>query len=760
MGDGPADAIGRARRRRRHGLVIVLLGATLAVPLWGPTARAAHLPQCMGRAPTAVTMGGGGTIKGTPGNDVIVGTAGDDLISAGGGNDIVCAGAGKDSVVSGDGDDRIDGGAGKDNLKGGAGNDLLAGADGNDQVTGGEGDDLLDGGAGIDKLDGGLGTDSCGGESQVGCEAARHATLVVGETFAVPTSNPAVNTNGSTHAYWEIMYNGLLALDESGTPVPELATEVPTVANGGIADGGATYTLHLRDDVFWHDDDPAGVRRPLTATDVKFTFEKALFGFHARAQNMVSALASWDPVARVASIDVVDPLTVRFRFAQPYAPLLKQLNVTEAPIIPAHRYAGLPAAAYDAQGNPTLTTLNANTIGTGPMMFASSTATQATVVRNPRYFRTGLPYLDAIVMRPLPDDTARFNALASGEVDWVWDVPNPNVAALQADPAFGTTSTQSLGGGPNSIDQFIFNLTVSGTGTPSLPKPDEPARYGQIGGNNPTLTAPPHPILGALDPIDPDGAEGPAPAEPRGLLVRRAIASAIDRDGYLQIGRNGIGTVATAPISSEIPFHATDIALPGFDPVTADGLLDAAGWNGPRTEAGVRTSVGVPGLSDGTPFAIRMLQGSLIFTARVAELDADLADVGIDLQVEVDSVNASSRVFVHRNFDTYILNLAQGYDPHIGVRRQYHSDQVRTTGTPNNAPGYKNALVDSALDQAARTIDPAERFALYHDFQVQVAHDLPYVWLIETPNVRGYTARCTGFQAFTGLFAESAYCTS
>ena len=132
--------------------------------------------------------------------------------------------------------------------------------------------------------------------------------------------------------------------------------------------------------------------------------------------------------------------------------------------------------------------------------------------------------------------------------------------------------------------------------------------------------------------------------------------------------------------------------------------------------------------------------------------------MGIDLQVEIDSVNATNRVFVHRNFDAYILNYAQGYDPHIGVRRQFHSDQVSTTGTPNNAPGYKNAAVDADFDQAVQTIDPAVRFAKYHDFQVQVAHDLPYVWLIETPNVRGFTAKCAGFKVYTGLFAESAYC--
>jgi peptide/nickel transport system substrate-binding protein len=744
--------LSRPPARRARALAACALAAVLVSPVALSAASASHLPSCFGYTPTATPVARGGVIVGTEGDDVILGTPGNDRISGGGGDDIICALGGSDVIAGGAGIDEIDAGAGNDRVSGGDGDDLLSAGAGNDLVAGSLGDDLVRGQEGLDATSGGPGADACEGESSAGCEGAPRPRLVVGETFAIPTTNPAVSTAGSVHAYWEIMYNGLLALDEEGNPIPELAIEVPTVANGGILNGGATYILRLRDDVFWHD----GVQ--FTAVDVKFTFEKALLVHHARTRNMASALASWNPTTQTASIDVLDPFTVRFRFANPYAPLLQQLNVTEAPIIPAHRYAGLPASAYDARGNPTLATLNANTVGTGPFMYGGVTPTEARVVRNPRYFRAPRPYLEEIVMRPLIDEAARFNALSTGAVDFVWDVPNPNVAALETNPGFRVEATQSLGGGPNSIDQLIFNLTLRGTGTPAAPNPQDPARYGQVGSPHPDRVAPPHPILGALDLVDPDGPGGPAPAEPRGLLVRRAVFHAIDREAYLNEGRNGIGTIATAPISSELPQHATDIQFPDFDPAEANRLLDAAGWNGPRTADGFRTSRGVPGLPDGTPLRLLMLVPSNIFTARIALIDADLAAVGIDLQVEVDAANANNRVFVHRNFDIFLLNYAQGYDPHIGVRRQYHSDQVSIFGTPNNAPGYKNALVDAAFDQAVQTIDPARRFELYHAFQVQVAHDLPYVWLIETPNVRGWTAKCYHFEVHTGLFAERAYC--
>ena len=563
----------------------------------------------------------------------------------------------------------------------------------------------------------------CGGGGAV----TRGGTLVVGETFASnATTNPAATTGGGNHAWWETMYNGLLTLDEAGKPSPELAKVVPTVANGGITNGGATYTLQLRDDVFWHDSTVATPHQ-FTATDVKFTFEKVLLNLHARAKNMNGPLGYTAATCLASNIVVVDPFTVRFDFTDPYIPFLQQLNVTEAPMNPA---SALPAFPPGVAGCPSQAAADTVKVGTGPFKFDSINSPSAgdgIVVRNPNYWRPGLPYLDKIVMRPFTTDGPRTSALATGAVDFVWDVPNQSVATFQANPQFRTAATQSLGGGPNSIDQVIFNLWASGS----------PVANVAAG------TATPHPILSDVN-------------------VRRAVFQALNRPEYLNSGRYGIGTVALAPISSQIFGHATDIPLPAFDTGAANALLDGAGWNGPRQTVNgtpnTRTALGHSTLADGTALSIRFLQGSLIFTDRVAVIKSNLAAVGIDVPVTVNTTNANTVVFTNRNFDLYIINYANGYDPHIGVRRQYHSDQISTSGTPNNAAGYRNALVDADFDNAAKTLNPTARYDLYHDFQQRVVNDLPYVWMIETPNVRGFTAKCSGFKVYTGLFAESASC--
>jgi len=106
---------------------------------------------------------------------------------------------------------------------------------------------------------------------------------------------------------------------------------------------------------------------------------------------------------------------VVFRFKQPYAPLLYQLDATEAPIIARHVYQGT-----DPQTNPA----NNNPIGTGPFKFVSYTkGTEIRLARNPAYFKAGLPYVDGLVMRIIPDLSVQVLALENGEVDFLWELP-------------------------------------------------------------------------------------------------------------------------------------------------------------------------------------------------------------------------------------------------------------------------------------------------------------------------------------------------
>jgi peptide/nickel transport system substrate-binding protein len=114
-------------------------------------------------------------------------------------------------------------------------------------------------------------------------------------------------------------------------------------------------------------------------------------------------------------------------------------------------------------------------------------------------------------------------------------------------------------------------------------------------------------------------------------------------------------------------------------------------------------------------------------------------------------------VFKDRAFDTNVISYCNGPDPEIGVRRMYHASQIGPAPF-TNAAGYRNERVDVLFDQGARTVERDPRTPTYRQIQEIVVQELPYVWLVETPTTRAWSAQCGGFRAWTGLFAEAAFC--
>jgi peptide/nickel transport system substrate-binding protein len=345
-------------------------------------------------------------------------------------------------------------------------------------------------------------------------------------------------------------------------------------------------------------------------------------------------------------------------------------------------------------------------VGTGPFRIASyRKGAEIRMVRNPSYFKKGQPYLDEVVMRVIPDTGTQVLALENGEVDFLWGIPGPHLNRIKADTRFRTAQTSYHPGGSNCIMTVSFNLD--------------------------------RPIL----------KEG---------RVRRAIARALDGETFLRQVLFGEGRVATAPISSEIPWaHARGLAMPTHDRADAERLLDAAGW---KKEGGViRLARGVPGIADGTRLAIDFLHFPA-FTKYGELMRQQLGAVGIDVTLKpLEPAVFAPTVFKDRAFDTNVISYCNGPDPEIGVRRMYHSTQIGTAPF-TNAAAYRNDRVDALFDRAGGTVDRKGRTELYRQIQEIVVQELPYFWLVETPTTRAWSARCGGFRAWTGLFAEAAFC--
>ena len=80
--------------------------------------------------------------------------------------------------------------------------------------------------------------------------------------------------------------------NDKGEFVPELATEVPSAANGGVSKDGLTFTYHLRPGVLWHDG------KPFTADDVIFTWHAIM-----NPKNNITNRLGYDLITRIDKRD-------------------------------------------------------------------------------------------------------------------------------------------------------------------------------------------------------------------------------------------------------------------------------------------------------------------------------------------------------------------------------------------------------------------------------------------------------------------------
>jgi peptide/nickel transport system substrate-binding protein len=525
----------------------------------------------------------------------------------------------------------------------------------------------------------------CADSSPGSSEDASRGGTVDGGTLSVAIDsdpgqlNPAITTSGGTHTASELLFNGLVELTPQLEPTPELAD------SWEVLEDGALYRFDLRDGVTWHDG------KPFTSADVKYTFENMLLKLHSRTKASVGAA--------LESISTPDADTVEFRFTEPYAPLLLQLDVTEAPILPKHVYEGT-----DVSENPA----NSKPIGTGPFKLVSYTPdAELRFAKNDDYFKEGLPNLDEVVMRIIPDKGNQVVAIEAGEVDWLFGTPGPDLARLQESGDFGFLTTPVNPGGSNCIMTVSFNL-------------DRPMF--------------------------------------QDVQLRRALGQALDRDQFVERVLFGQGRVAEAPISSGIPFaHAEGLTgVPSFDRAAAEALLDQAGWK--RQGTGTRSAQGVQGVADGTPLAFGFTHFPT-FSAYAQLLRAQLAEVGAEVTLEpLEPPVFADTVFKARKFDTNIISYCNGADPEIGVKRMFTTANIGPVPFSNSS-GYRNPQVDALFEKARTTVDQEERAATYRQLQDRLVQDLPYLWLVESESTRVFTNRCKDFLP-AGHFAETASCAS
>jgi peptide/nickel transport system substrate-binding protein len=259
--------------------------------------------------------------------------------------------------------------------------------------------------------------------------------LVIAQAWEPATLNPLLHIDYNAYEIDNLVFSMLLKQDSEGRLLPDLATSVPSVANGQISPDGLRIVYHLRHDVRWQDG------RALTAADVAFTFHAIM-----NPQNAVPSRSGYDDVERV---ETPNAFTVVVRLKRRFSSILSFFFAPGQgfPVLPAHLLAAYPSLNTVA--------FNSLPIGSGPYRVVRWVRGQRLeLAANASYFG-GAPRIEHIVVRYLPNGSTIVAQLRTGEAD-AYFMADPSEVGFAEHSATVTVRSHPISG-----DQLLFMNTRS-----------------------------------------------------------------------------------------------------------------------------------------------------------------------------------------------------------------------------------------------------------------------------------------------------------
>ena len=238
----------------------------------------------------------------------------------------------------------------------------------------------------------------------------------------------------TTTLSWQVfdqIYDTLLAFDDNGDVVPNLAKEWT------VSDDGLEATFVLNEGIACHDG------TPFDANDVKYTAERA-----TSDDNPSVTSGAWGPIS---SVDVVDPQTVKFTFSEPFGAFISFM---------ADPFSSQICDSAEDLGDDFGVSA---AVGTGPWQLVSWTKGDAIVLEKNEAYQNfgrpienvGAPYLDQLVIRQIPESQTRLAGLQTGEIQVIAEPPLEELEAIEADDALTNYVAEKTG------QNVFFEFTIS-----------------------------------------------------------------------------------------------------------------------------------------------------------------------------------------------------------------------------------------------------------------------------------------------------------
>jgi peptide/nickel transport system substrate-binding protein len=487
----------------------------------------------------------------------------------------------------------------------------------------------------------GAGDEGVGGGHPTFTGAAPGGTMIFLAEGDADDLNPLTFDNTQSYQVVHLLFRALARRDST------LSNYTPDLLERWERPDSATLILKVRPNLKWHDG------RPVTAEDIVFTIQ--------RQQDSATASPRQADVGAVTSARAVDPQTVEIKLNRTGPSTVNAL--LEVIPVPKHLLENVAPAQmrFDA--------FSQRPVGNGLFRFGTWTKGQQIMVEANPDAPEGRPALDRIVIRVVPDATARLTQLLNGEADAMKVAPEQREQLQSARGVRLETAAQVRPG------WIAFNQQKA-------------------------------PVNDAA--------------------VRRAFLMAINRQQIVQAQFGEQGTPALSPIAPGLREHSADVRPIAADPNGARQLLEQAGWRDANGD-GIREKGGQPlRIEVEVSSSDQMRKDMLVFMQQQAR------QAGIDLQIrEMERASWVERLR-GRQFVASFWGWGWGPGV-MGPNAEmlWHSRSIPPNG-PNFA-GYSNPRTDALIDSILVENDTTRARGLWKQLEQQVIDDAVYAPIFLDP---------------------------
>lgn len=516
--------------------------------------------------------------------------------------------------------------------------------------------------------------------TSVCAQEIKHPDIFIKATSAdVSTLDPATAYDTSSSQKIENVYETLVRFDGEYTDqfAPVLATEVPTIENGGISSDGKTYTFTIREGVTFHEGGK------LIPEDVEYSIERSMIVDQVGGPSwmLLEALTGEGSTRSAEGLKpgiietIMDAVEVEgdrivLHLPKPYPPLMGILSKSWAAVL--NKKWAIEQGCWDgtlenaAKHNnpdkgrePLAKVMN----GTGPYTMQNWEPRSRFVFERFDGYWGNIPALQRAVIKYVPEWGPRKAMLLNGDVDYA-EVEDQFVEELSNASGITQYAVPQL-----AMTAMMFCQNIEPTGNPNIGS-------GQLDG------------------------EGIPPNFFSDIDVRKAFMHAFDREFYAEAVLKHLSIVPTSPNIDGLPYHV-DIPVYEFDLDKAEEYFKKA-WHGEVWAKGFKLTITY------NTGRLKRKEAALMLKKNIEALNPKF-------HIEINEMQWSQYLADYTNlkYPVYFAGWSADYaDPHNFIYTFMHSN-----GAHGQFIGYSNPEVDALCEEGIATTETKKRAEIYEKLQ-------------------------------------------